>query len=92
MPDGGKQRKSTGSSLAQQVAQGLRERVPQYLMTEEYGPDGEIVEAWEGHPIDLSGEGPRAVIFCHEGAEPRRDWRERGVIPPRGYHRRVGGE
>ena len=71
------------------VAQALRELASQrYFMTEHHGPDGEIVEAWESHPLELGGEGVRAVIVTGTGyAKPRTDWRERGIIPPRGLHR-----
>jgi len=72
-----------------QLAQALRERAPQrYFMIEKYGPDGEILEASEGHPLGPDHEGVHAVIITGVGyAEPRTDWRERGVIPPRGFHR-----
>ena len=61
---------------------------PRYFMLEYYGPDGEIVEAWEGHPIGQDHAGVEAVIITGtDSAEPRTDWRERGVVPPRGLHR-----
>ena len=71
------------------VAQALRELASQrYFMTEHYGPDGEIVEAWECHPIEPGQEGVQAVIVTGTGyAKPRTDWRERGMIPPQGFHR-----
>lgn len=75
-------------SLLDQVLQALRERSPRYLMMEQYGPDGEIVEAWEGHPLEPGHEGVHTVAITGVGfAEPRRDWRERGVVPPQEYHR-----
>ena len=86
MPDGGKPTMKADSSLAHLVAQGLRERVPHYFMREEYDRDGKIVEAWEGHPGGPRDGGLLPVVFCHEAAEPRRDWRERGIVPPRGFH------
>ncbi len=85
--------KSADRSLAEVVAEGLREREPHYFMMEQYGPDGEIVEVWEGHPVDPEQEGAHTVSICAHGyAEPRKDWRERGVVPPRGFHRHGGGE
>jgi hypothetical protein len=71
------------------LAQALRERVNQrYFMIETYGPDGEILEAWESFPIEADHEGVSAVVITGVGyAEPRRDWRERGVVPPHGFHR-----
>jgi len=71
------------------VAQALRELASQrYFMTEHYGADGEIVEAWEGRPIEPGWDGVHAVIVTGtEYASPRTDWRERGIIPPRGFHR-----
>ena len=72
-----------------QLAQALRERVNQrYFMIEKYGSDGEILEASEGHPIAPGEEGVHTLVITGHGfAEPRTDWRERGVIPPRGFHR-----
>ena len=77
------------TSLPRLVAQALRERVTQrYFMIEKYGPDGEILEASEGHPITPGDEGVHTlVISCYGFAEPRRDWRERGIVPQRGFHR-----
>ena len=71
------------------VAQALRELASQrYFMTEHYGADGEIVEAWEGHELDPGWEGANSLIItCYGFSEPRTDWRERGIIPPRGFHR-----
>ena len=71
------------------VAKALGEMVPhRFFMIEHYGPDGEIEEAWEGHPIE-PGEGKvHALVITGTGfAEPRTDWRERGIVPPRGSHR-----
>jgi len=66
----------------------LRERVrPRYLMMEEYGPDGEIVKAWEGSSIVPGHDEVKTIIITGVGyAEPRTDWRERGVVPPQGFH------
>ena len=74
-----------------QLAQALRERTPKrYFMMERYGPDGEILEAWESFPIEADHQGVTAVAITGVGyAEPRRDWRERGIVPPRGFHRRA---
>jgi hypothetical protein len=58
-------------------------------MMEYCGPDGEIEEASEGHPIDddlPEGAVEAVIITGHGYAEPRRDWRERGIVPPRGFH------
>ena len=76
-------------SLMGLVAQALRQRTAQrYFLMERYGPDGEILEAWESHPIGPGEEGVKAVIISGHGfMEPRRDWRERGIIPPREFHR-----
>jgi hypothetical protein len=76
------------------VAQALRERMtPRYFMMQHYGPDGEILEAWEGHLMEPDDHGVHAVIITGHGfAEPRTDWRERGIVPPRGFHRRGGSE
>jgi hypothetical protein len=80
-----------GLSLINRVAEGLRKRKPQrYFMMETYGPDGEIEEASECHPIDdeLPDGAVAAVIISGVGyAKPRTDWRKRGIVPPRGYHR-----
>ncbi len=57
-------------------------------MTEEYGPDGEIEEVWEGPEAGPEwGSWTTLTITGHGHAEPKRDWRERGVTPPRGFHR-----
>lgn len=82
-------RETADLSLVGRVSQALRERVPQrYLMMEKYGPDGEILEASEGYPIGPDHEGVQAVIITGYGfVEPRRDWRERGIVPPRGFRR-----
>jgi len=87
-------RETADLSLVGRVSQALRERVPQrYVMIEQYGPDGEIVEASEGHPIAPGEQEVHTlVITCYGFAEPRRDWRERGVIPPRGFHRSLWRE
>ncbi len=82
-----------GLSLADQVAEGLRDREPHYFMMEQYGPDGEIMEAWEGPPDGARARGATTVLISGTGyAEPRMDWRERGLVPPRGYHRWEGAE
>jgi hypothetical protein len=75
--------------LSHLVAQALRERTPpRYFMMEWYGPDGEIVEAWESHPLDPDWDGAHTLVISGtDYAEPRTDWRERGVIPPKGFHR-----
>jgi hypothetical protein len=77
--------------LLESVAQGLRETAPpSFHMLEEYGPDGEIEEAWEGDRITAGTEGVEAIIITGHGyVEPRTDWQERGVVPPRGFHRRL---
>lgn len=77
------------TSLPCLVAQALRERAPQrYFMIEKYGPDGEILEASEGHPITPGDEGVHTLVITGVGyAEPRTDWHERGIIPPMGFHR-----
>ena len=81
-------------SLVGRVSQALRERMTRrHFMLEHYGPDGEILEASEGHLIAPDHEGVHAVVITGVGfAEPRTDWRERGIIPPRGFHRRGGSE
>ena len=75
--------------VAERVAHALRDRVPErYFMIEKYGPDGEILEASEGHPIAPGEPGVHTLIITYYGfAEPRTDWRERGVVPSRGFHR-----
>jgi hypothetical protein len=79
-----------------EVAALLRQRTKRrYLMLEVYGPDGEILEASECWPLTAEQLASNpvqsvAVLYPDEQgrhAEPRRDWRERGVIPPRGFHR-----
>ena len=77
------------ASLVSQIVEALRERAkPRYFMMEEYGPDGEIVKAWEGNPIMPGHEEEPTLIVTGVGyAEPRTDWRERGVVPPQGFHR-----
>jgi len=84
-----RKRQRTDLSLARLVAQALREGAPQqYYLTEQYGPDGEIEEVWEGFPIFPGETGPRVLIVTGtESAKPRTDWRERGVVPPKGFHR-----
>lgn len=74
---------------AGELAEALREAAPpQRFMMERYGPDGEILEAWEGHPITPGeGEVHALVITGTDYAEPRTDWRERGIVPPKGFHR-----
>jgi len=76
------------ASLVSQIMEAMRERAgPRYFMTEQYGPDGEIMEVWEGHPLEPGHDGVSILSITGVGfAEPRRDWRERGVVPPRGYH------
>ena len=57
-------------------------------MIEDYGPDGEILEAAEGHPLEPDWDGVQALIVTGVWfAEPRTDWRKRGIVPPRGFHR-----
>jgi hypothetical protein len=57
-------------------------------MIEHYGPDGEILEASEGHLISPGDEGVYTLVITGHGfAEPRTDWRERGIVPTRGFHR-----
>jgi hypothetical protein len=82
-------RETADLSLVGRVSQALRERAPQrYFMIEQYGPDGEILQASEGHPIAPGEEGVHTLVITGHGfAELRRDWRERGIIPPRGFHR-----
>ena len=82
--------RETGRALSPgQLAQALRERTPKrYFMMERYGPDGEILEAWESFPIEDDHQGVTAAAITGVGyAEPRTDWRERGVVPPHGFHR-----
>ncbi len=71
------------------MARARREQAPPYyFMMEQYGPDGEIEEAWEGHPFPSDGEGVQMVVITGHGfAKPRTDWRKRGIIPPKGYHK-----
>jgi hypothetical protein len=92
--EAGQRQSPSAQSAAGRVSQALRERAPQrYFMIEHYGPDGEILEASEGHPIEPGEQEVQAlVITCYGFAEPRRDWRERGVIPPRGFHRSLWRE
>ncbi len=91
MPDTAEPGGRVESSPLGPVAQALHTRMTQrYFMTEHYGPDGEILEAWEGHPIedDLPEGAVAAVIVSGHGyAAPRMDWRKRGILPPRGFHR-----
>ncbi len=91
---GTRQRKTGPPSLARLIAQELREAAPQrYFMTEYYGPDGEIVEAWEGHPIQPGEEEIAMLILTGtEYARPRTNWRKRGVVPSRGFHRSLWRE
>lgn len=77
------------TALSASLAERLRQAVPpRHFMIEQYGPDGEIVEAQEGHPIGPGHESVRTLVITGtDYAEPRTDWRERGVIPPKGFHR-----
>jgi hypothetical protein len=83
-------------SLLSQVAAVLKARANQrFFMFEVYGPDGEILEASECWPLtaeDLASDAVQGVAVLlpdEQGrhAEPKRDWRERGVVPPRGFQR-----
>jgi len=77
------------ASLVSQIVEALRERAkPRYFTTEEYGPDGEIVTVHEYCPLTPGEQADHTLtITCHGFAAPRTDWRERGVVPPGGYHR-----
>ena len=77
--------------LAGSLAQALRKQTPPHYFTmEQYDAEGEIVEVWEGHPLEPGEDGVRAVIITGtDYAKPRTDWRERGIVPPEGYHRSV---
>jgi hypothetical protein len=88
-PNRARPRRVQPPSLLGSVAQGLREAAPpRFRRLEEYGPDGEIEEAWEGDRIAPGAEGVEAIIVTSHGyAEPRTDWQARGVVPPRGCHR-----
>lgn len=78
-------------SLAGEVGRRLRNRKPYRVGgLESYGRDGEIEDAFEGTLVH-GEEGPGSVIStvivsCIRHAEPRTDWRERGVIPPKGWY------
>ena len=88
MSDRVRGRGEPGAPPARRVADALRRALPRYFMMEKYGPDGEIVEAWESHELDPDWEGATSIVItCYSFAEPRTDWRERGVIPPQGFHR-----
>ena len=55
-----------------------------------YGLNGEIEECREG-PLGPAGDEKDGrvdfIAICHTGSpRPRCDWRERGVIPPRGWY------
>ena len=70
-----------------EVARRLGENAPRRrFWWEEYGPDGEIVEAREGHVLRPWEKIEFYAITQHGYAEPKLDWRERGVIPPQGIH------
>lgn len=64
-------------------------------MWEVYGPDGEIEEARECRPLteeDYADEAIQAVVISRPEEYSRHpalksDWRARGVIPPKGFHR-----
>ena len=89
-----RRRRQSDLALAHLVAEALRAQAPpRYFLMETYGPDGEIEEAWEGHPLKPDHQGVEVVIITgREYAEPRMDWRERGLVPPRGFHRRQDRE
>lgn len=83
-------------ALLEEVAALVRARADQrYFMFETYGSDGEILEASECWPLTAealaSGAVQRVRILQPDDqgrhAEPKSDWRERGVSPPRGFHR-----
>ena len=89
-------RRREASTFLSEVLQAVQQRMnPRYLMLETYGPDGEILEAsecWPLTPEDLASNPVLSVEVLmpdEQGhhAEPKRDWQERGVIPPRGFHR-----
>ena len=84
----GKGQTPSALGLAGRLAQVLREHAPpRYFTMEQYDAEGEIVEVWEGHPLEPGEDGVRAVIITGtDYAEPRTDWRERGIVPPQGYH------
>lgn len=85
---GGKAGLIRAEALGEELAERLTPRALPPICYEHYGPDGEIEEVWgDRHP----GTG-RAISFyvvtCTDYAPPKEDWRERGVVPPKGWHRR----
>ena len=80
-------------TLAEHVAARLRAHLTRRrFMTEQYDAEGEIEEVWEGRLLAAGYRGPQFVWVSHSGGPaPRTDWRERGVVPPGGYHRRTTG-
>jgi hypothetical protein len=72
-------------TLAEDVGQRLSEGRLYSTWCEEYGPDGEIVKATEWRPVPWK----TFAFYIVTGtgyAEPKTDWRQRGVIPPKGVH------
>ena len=98
MPEKVRLRSRAGPSLARLVAEGLRRQVSLgFFMFEVYGPDGEIEEATECRPLtedDFASDAVQAVVLRRPDEnghhhEPKSDWRKRGIVPPRGFHRRA---
>lgn len=96
MPERRPLRSGEGPSLARLAAEGLRRQVSLgFFMFEVYGPDGEIEEATECWPLtedDFASDAVQVVVIRRPDEngrypEPRSDWRERGIVPPRGVHR-----
>jgi hypothetical protein len=72
-------------TLAEDVKQRLSEGQLYRTWCEEYGPDGEIVKATEWRPVAWKTF-DRYIVTGTGYAEPKTDWRERGVVPPGGVH------
>jgi hypothetical protein len=81
----GKPTRANPPGLGKKVEHKLNEGRLYTTWCEEYGPDGEIVKATEWRPVPWQ----TFAFYIVTGtgyAEPKTDWRERGVIPPRGVH------
>jgi hypothetical protein len=81
----GKPTHANPPALGRKVEQKLNEGRLYTTWREEYGPDGEIVKAAEWRPVPWK----TFALYVVTGtgyAEPKTDWRERGVVPRKGIH------
>ena len=76
--------RSETPTLESELAGRLQQPRPTFSI-EHYGPDGEIEEVWVGDKSDPDGMDVLEVVYPG-GAMPNSDWRERGVVPPKGIH------